>query len=94
VEEHDAKALEESDPFAVSSSYVEMSTGKRMVKLYYEHSVSLDGLDIRGVESRIPESDDDPIEALFQCRGQNIWVYVPYWYAKKRMASRGVYGMA
>jgi hypothetical protein len=93
VEEHDVKALEGSELFAVSSSYVQHSTGKRMVKLYYELSLSLDDLKIRGHESRIPESKDDLIEALFHYQGENIWVYVPYSYAKDRMASVGVYRM-
>lgn len=91
MEEHDAKALEGSELFAVSSSYVQHSTGKRMVKLYYELSLSLDDLKIRGYESRIPQSKDDLIKALFHYQGENIWVYVPYSYVKDWIASPGVY---
>ncbi|RHZ48753.1 uncharacterized protein CDV56_105103 [Aspergillus thermomutatus] len=84
----DAKAPGEPELFAV---YVDDSTGERMVRLYYELSLSLDDLEIRGLESRIPESDDDPIEAHGHYRGENFWISVPYPYAKARMVSRGVY---
>jgi hypothetical protein len=87
----DAKALEEPELFAVHPPYVDDSTGERMVRLYYELSVSLDDLEIRGLESRIPESDDDLIEALCRYRGKDFWVYVPYSYAKARMVLMGVY---
>ncbi|GIJ84932.1 hypothetical protein Asppvi_003787 [Aspergillus pseudoviridinutans] len=89
----DAKAPEEPELFAVSSPYVDDSTGGRMVRLYYELSVSLDDLELRCLESRIPETDDDSIEALFRYRGEDFWLHVPYAYAKARMVLMGVYRM-
>ncbi|GFF62499.1 hypothetical protein IFM51744_10970 [Aspergillus udagawae] len=56
VEERDAKALEATELSAVSSSYVENSTGKRMIKLYYELSLSLDDLKIREVLNLVSQS--------------------------------------
>jgi hypothetical protein len=46
---------------------------------------------MRDKQSRVPESSEDLIEALFHYQGADIWVYVPYSYAKARMVSRGVY---
>jgi hypothetical protein len=91
VKGNDATAVDESEHIAVRSPYIDDSTGERMDRLYYKLLLRLDNLEIKGFESRILESDDDPIEALFQYRGQIISVLVPFWYAKKRMASRGVY---
>jgi hypothetical protein len=90
VEEHDANAPEGSELFAVHSPYVDNSTGEQMVRLYYELPVSLDDLEIIGLESRIPESDDDSIEARFRYRGEDFWLPVRYSYAKARMGLTGV----
>lgn len=46
---------------------------------------------MRGMESRVPESSEDLIEALFHYQGDDIRVYVPYSYARDREVSRGVY---
>lgn len=86
----DANALEKPELFAVHSPYVDASTGKQMLRLYYELPVSLDDLEITGLESRIPESDDDSIEACFCYRGEKFWLHVPYSYAKARMVLTGV----
>ncbi|GFF40647.1 conserved hypothetical protein [Aspergillus udagawae] len=86
----DANALEEPELFAVHSPYVDDSTGEQMVRLYYELPVSLDDLEIIGLESRIPESDDDSIEARFRYRGEDFWLPVRYSYAKARMVLTGV----
>lgn len=88
VEENEAKALEGPGPFAVRPSYIG-STGKRTVDFFYKVSLPLDDLEMRDKESRVPESSEDLIEALFHYQGADIWVYVPYSYANARMVSGG-----
>jgi hypothetical protein len=44
---------------------------------------------MRAKELRVPESSEDLIEALFHYQGADIWVYVPYSYAKARMVLSG-----
>ncbi|KAF4240496.1 hypothetical protein CNMCM8980_001145 [Aspergillus fumigatiaffinis] len=88
AEENEAKALEGPGPFAVRPSYIG-STGKRTVDFFYKVSLPLDDLEMRDKESRVPESSEDLIEALFHYQGADIWVYVPYSYAKARMVSSG-----
>jgi hypothetical protein len=90
VEENEAKALEEPERFIVHPSYIG-STGKRTVDFFYKVSLPLDDLEMRGKESRVPESCEDLIEALFHYQGTDIWAYVPYSYAKARMVSSGSY---
>jgi hypothetical protein len=46
---------------------------------------------MRGKESRVPESSEDLIEALFHYQEDDIWVYVPYSYAKARTVLSGSY---
>lgn len=67
-----------------SPSFVDNLTGERMVDLIHVTTISLDHCKIQGAESYIPDSDKDEIEVLFHCGGDNIWVYVPYGYAKDR----------
>lgn len=62
-----------------------------MLRLYYELPVSLDNLKITGLESRIPESNNDSIKACFCYWGEKFWLYFPYSYAKARMVLIGVY---
>ncbi|PKX96282.1 uncharacterized protein P174DRAFT_365998 [Aspergillus novofumigatus IBT 16806] len=81
----DAKSLEEPELFAAHSPYVDNSTSEWMVRLYYKQSVRLDELEIRGLESRIPGSDDDPIETHCHYQGEDFWLYVPYSYARARI---------
>ncbi|EAL87791.1 uncharacterized protein AFUA_1G00770 [Aspergillus fumigatus Af293] len=88
VDEDEAKALEEPERFTVRPSYIG-STGKRTVDFFYKVSLPLDDLEMRAKESRVPESSEDLIEALFHYQGADIWVYVPYSYAKARMVSSG-----
>lgn len=57
-------ATTQNEPIAVRPSYIEVSTGKRMVDVFYQISL-LDDLELKGKESRVPESGEDPIEALF-----------------------------
>ncbi|KAH1972259.1 hypothetical protein KXV92_006038 [Aspergillus fumigatus] len=90
VEENEAQALEGPELFAVRPSYIG-TTGKRTVDFFYKVSLPLDDLEMRGMESRVPESSEDLIEALFHYQGDDIWVYVPYSYARDREVSRGVY---
>jgi hypothetical protein len=82
--------LEGPELFAVRPSYIG-TTGKRTVDFFYKVSLPLDDLEVRGMESRVPESSEDLIEALFHYQGDDIWVYVPYSYARDREVSRGVY---
>jgi hypothetical protein len=88
VDENEAKALEEPERVTVRPSYIG-STGKRTVDFFYKVSLPLDDLEMRGKASRVPESSEDLIEALFHYQGADIWVYVPYSYAKARMVLSG-----
>ncbi|KAF4221632.1 hypothetical protein CNMCM6457_001783 [Aspergillus fumigatiaffinis] len=88
VDENEEKALEELERLTVRPSYIG-STGKRTVDFFYKVSLPLDDLEMRAKESRVPESSEDLIEALFHYQGADIWVYVPYSYAKARMVSSG-----
>ncbi|KAF4211022.1 hypothetical protein CNMCM8980_004271 [Aspergillus fumigatiaffinis] len=88
VDEDEAKAVEEPERFTVRPSYIG-STGKRMVDFFYKVSLPLDDLEMRAKELRVPESSEDLIEALFHYQGTDIWVYIPYLYAKARMVSSG-----
>ena len=67
-----------------SPSFVDNLTGERMVDLIHVTTISLDHCKIKGAESYIPDSDKDEIEVLFHYGGENIWVHVPYGYAKDR----------
>jgi hypothetical protein len=80
--------VEEPERFTVRPSYIG-STGKRMVDFFYKVSLPLDDLEMRAKELRVPESSEDLIEALFHYQGTDIWVYIPYLYAKARMVSSG-----
>ncbi|KAH3453884.1 hypothetical protein KXV78_007693, partial [Aspergillus fumigatus] len=73
-----AKAVEGPELFAVNSPYVNDSTGEWMVRLYYDQPVNLNDLEIRGLESHIPESDDASIEARCRYRGKEFWLSLPY----------------
>ncbi|KAF4227636.1 hypothetical protein CNMCM6805_002773 [Aspergillus fumigatiaffinis] len=88
VDENEEKALEEPERFTVRPSYIG-STGKRTVDYFYKVSLPLDDLEMRAKQLRVPESSEDLIEALFHYQGADIWVYVPYSYAKARMVSSG-----
>lgn len=85
------KALGDPELFAIRSSCIDKSASKWMVSLYYEPPPSLDDLEIKDFGSRIPESEDDPIEAIFHYEGENIWVSVPYLYARTRSLSSGLF---
>ncbi|PYH61752.1 uncharacterized protein BO96DRAFT_324832 [Aspergillus niger CBS 101883] len=85
------KALRDPELFAIRSSCIDKSASKWMVSLYYEPPPSLDDLEIKNFGSRIPESEDDPIEAIFHYEGENIWVSVPYLYARTRSLSSGLF---
>lgn len=85
------KALRDPELFAIRSSCIDKSASKWMVSLYYEPPPSLDDLEIKNFGSRIPESGDDPIEAIFHYEGENIWVSVPYLYARTRSLSSGLF---
>lgn len=86
-----AKAVEGPELFAVNSPYVNDSTGEWMVRLYYDQPVNLNDLEIRGLESHIPESDDASIEARCRYQGKEFWLSLPYRYAKARMVLSGAY---
>ncbi|GLA56070.1 hypothetical protein AnigIFM63604_004247 [Aspergillus niger] len=90
IVENEVKALEGPEPFAVRPSYIG-STGKRTVDFFYKVSLPLDDLEMTGKESRVPESSEYVIEALFNYQGADVWVYVPCSYAKARMVSSGSY---
>lgn len=82
--------MEEPEHFTVRPLYIG-STGKHMVDFFYKVSLPLDDLEMRDKELHVPESSEDLIEALFHYQGADIWVYVPYSYARDREVSRGVY---
>ncbi|KAI9923458.1 hypothetical protein ASPWEDRAFT_46812 [Aspergillus wentii DTO 134E9] len=67
-----------------SPSFVDKLTGERMVELIHVTTISLDHCKIKGAGSSTPDSDKDEIEVLFHCAGENVWVHVPYSYAKDR----------
>ncbi|RAL06641.1 uncharacterized protein BO97DRAFT_448844 [Aspergillus homomorphus CBS 101889] len=90
VGETNHEALREPELFAVRSSYIDESTGRWMASLYYELSLSLDDLEIKGYESHISESKNDSIEAIFHYKGDSFWISVPYSYAISRRISSGL----
>ncbi|KAL3413151.1 hypothetical protein V8F44DRAFT_633058 [Aspergillus fumigatus] len=61
----DVNALEEPKLFTVYSLYINALTSKQILRLYYKLLVSLDDLEITGLESHILESDNDLIKACF-----------------------------
>jgi hypothetical protein len=65
------KALEEPEHFTVHPLYIR-STGKCTVNYFYKVSLSLDDLEIRDKQARVPESSEDLIKALFHYQGADI----------------------
>ncbi|PYH98602.1 hypothetical protein BO71DRAFT_480298 [Aspergillus ellipticus CBS 707.79] len=84
VGESNHKALEEPVVFTVKHAEFDKPTNKWIVKVYYEHELSLDDYEIGEIQSGIPESKDSLVEVSIHYRGDNIWVTVPRLYVAAR----------
>ncbi|RDH30852.1 hypothetical protein BDQ94DRAFT_172619 [Aspergillus welwitschiae] len=84
VGESNHKSLEEPVIFAVKPAEFDKPTKKWIVKVYYEHELSLDDYEIEEIQSGIPESKDSLVEVIIRYRGDNIWVTVPRQYVAAR----------